>query len=277
MLNQSQIKELQHFLNEDHEDLNHVIHNSNLDPKNDFEGFDFNGLFMKGVDLSGFNLENATFNRSLLNKVDFKGSNLKNARFHVSNLRRCQFKDAHYTNTLVMERVHLFNNYDLNEKPQSIWSDFGKGLGKVLFIEDEEKSIEQNLIELKASFPGLEIEVVGNETDARSKIITEAYSLAVIDAKIPEASTSNPEFKSREELRGAEIANDLSMGNLISANQTMLHVVLTHFTGALKLTTDLPARDKYLGMIQKDNSETDFENKVIRTMFFEFLNTLVHD
>jgi hypothetical protein len=273
MLTKSQILELQNFLNEDHKDLNHVIHHSGLDRESDFEGFHFDGLYMKSVDLSGFNLENASFNGSVLNKVNFAGSNMKNTQFKVSNLRKCTFNQAEHMNSIFLDEVHLFRNHALEKKPNRVLDNFGQGLGKVLFIEDEEKTIENNLIELKGTFPGMQIEVVGNENDARSKIVTESYSIAVIDAKIPETAEVSEDFIESEILRGAEIAKDLSMGSLVGANKFMQHVVLTHFKGALA-NEKLDHNQNFLGLIQKDGDISGFEDIVIRTMFFEFIHNL---
>ncbi len=262
MLTEEHINKYETFLGIDSFDPNFLIQNSNLDPLHDFVGFNFDGLYLPKINLKGFNLTDATFRNVVLKGANFEGSNLSNAIFQNTNLRRCNFNDADLTNTK-FEQVSLHKTLGLKVDSCSI----GSAIGKVLFIEDEVETIEENLELLIDTFPGIDVEIAINEEKARQLLNQKKYIFIIIDARIPES-----ENEDSETLRGVIISEELSKGELYKKNRMIPHIILTHHKNAL-FNTEIDKAGNCLGHIEKGRDLLRYEAIVIHSVFSNFINS----
>ena len=94
MITEKDKKKLEKFLSLEALSPNQLLFSSELDPSKDFCNFNFDDLFLSKINLSGYNLEGASFKNTILNGANFTDANLENAVFENSNLRRSNFTGA---------------------------------------------------------------------------------------------------------------------------------------------------------------------------------------
>lgn len=251
MLNKTELEDLRSFAGlPDGSTANDLLIKSKLDPSEDFIGFDFGGLYLPNINLSGFNLCGCNFENAILYGAKFCGANLTESNFKDANIRRAEFegaitKHADFTGVFAEHATGLsLRSPDARKKYRA----------SVLFIEDEPNSVQLNTKLIYDLFPWINIVFEQSEVEGARRLKSDEFIVTIIDARIPKSKGD-----ATTGLLGRDLSEQLSKEQVVPRYKEMRHAILTEHKPAIKVS-HLTKDEKRIGVIEKGEDIEAFDD-----------------